>query len=379
MSYSVVMPLINCPDCERQVSDRASACIHCGCPINAVTPSPKTVSTSTDNFKTELSPRTCPKCNASQGLKTIGSILGNDVSLINTNSLTSGEVFDGATGKLKEEYQEWTSTSGTQNSSLATNILTTVNYWSSRNPDPKRTAEFLDVFTCGACLAVFDKSNGASTLDTVAEQVFIGKSLYGSWRNFFLPIYLPEDALVEVVRHTIYNCKPVGILRSDVADIISSTLLDKMSPGRSIPCYVKEENGDGNDNGPLFYWYSGRSDEDLKEIPIYGKLLSRSLEKSEKRNEKFQASRERLTSLRRVAIQINLRGETGLTMDLFLVTKKQLLSNKTVENDAFHYGKRSFAESFVKDIMKALDHYAIERLNGTPEEEIRRQFRQISK
>ena len=27
------MPLINCPDCGKEVSDRAKACIHCGCPL----------------------------------------------------------------------------------------------------------------------------------------------------------------------------------------------------------------------------------------------------------------------------------------------------------------------------------------------------------
>lgn len=368
------MPLINCPDCSKEVSDRAASCIHCGCPISGVDTTTSNAKVIKEIAKTEQTSRTCPKCQATQGFRTISSILGNDVSLINTNSLTSGEVFDGVSGNLKEEYQEWTTTSGTQNSSLATNILTIINYWSSRNPDPKRTAEFLEVFTCGVCSAVFDKSDGASTLETVAEQVFIGKSLYGSWQNFFLPIYLPNDALVEVIRHTVHNCEPVGILRSDVADIISTTLLDKFSPGRSIPCYVEEDKRDDNNDGPLFYWYSGRSTEDLKEIPIYGKLLSRNLEKSEKRNEKFLAGRERVGSLRRVAIQVNLRGETGLTMDLFLATKKQILSNKTMENDPFSYGKRSFAESFVKDIMKALDLYAIRRLDGMPEDHIKELF-----
>lgn len=29
-----VMPLINCPDCGREVSNKAAACIHCGCPIS---------------------------------------------------------------------------------------------------------------------------------------------------------------------------------------------------------------------------------------------------------------------------------------------------------------------------------------------------------
>lgn len=28
------MPLIKCPDCEKEVSDKATACIHCGCPIS---------------------------------------------------------------------------------------------------------------------------------------------------------------------------------------------------------------------------------------------------------------------------------------------------------------------------------------------------------
>lgn len=27
------MPLIECPDCKKQISDQSQACIHCGCPI----------------------------------------------------------------------------------------------------------------------------------------------------------------------------------------------------------------------------------------------------------------------------------------------------------------------------------------------------------
>jgi len=30
------MPLINCPDCNADVSDRSSSCIHCGCPIHEI-------------------------------------------------------------------------------------------------------------------------------------------------------------------------------------------------------------------------------------------------------------------------------------------------------------------------------------------------------
>ena len=29
----IIMPLIKCPECGKEVSDRAAACIHCGCPL----------------------------------------------------------------------------------------------------------------------------------------------------------------------------------------------------------------------------------------------------------------------------------------------------------------------------------------------------------
>lgn len=30
------MALIKCPECGKEISDRAQACIHCGCPINKI-------------------------------------------------------------------------------------------------------------------------------------------------------------------------------------------------------------------------------------------------------------------------------------------------------------------------------------------------------
>ena len=33
------MALIKCPECGRDVSDKAQSCIHCGCPLAAVNPS----------------------------------------------------------------------------------------------------------------------------------------------------------------------------------------------------------------------------------------------------------------------------------------------------------------------------------------------------
>jgi len=30
------MALINCPECKKEISDKAQSCPHCGCPINAI-------------------------------------------------------------------------------------------------------------------------------------------------------------------------------------------------------------------------------------------------------------------------------------------------------------------------------------------------------
>lgn len=35
------MPLVACPDCERQISDAASVCIHCGRPMSVIAASPE--------------------------------------------------------------------------------------------------------------------------------------------------------------------------------------------------------------------------------------------------------------------------------------------------------------------------------------------------
>ena len=35
------MPLIKCPDCEKDVSDSAAACIHCGRPLSSERSQPK--------------------------------------------------------------------------------------------------------------------------------------------------------------------------------------------------------------------------------------------------------------------------------------------------------------------------------------------------
>lgn len=37
------MALIKCPDCGREVSDKAQACIHCGCPLTKTCPRPEKI------------------------------------------------------------------------------------------------------------------------------------------------------------------------------------------------------------------------------------------------------------------------------------------------------------------------------------------------
>ena len=37
------MALINCPECGKEVSDKASACIHCGCPLNSIVANGKVI------------------------------------------------------------------------------------------------------------------------------------------------------------------------------------------------------------------------------------------------------------------------------------------------------------------------------------------------
>ena len=44
------MALINCPDCNKEISDKAVACIHCGCPITVVTNDAQNAQVDDDNY-----------------------------------------------------------------------------------------------------------------------------------------------------------------------------------------------------------------------------------------------------------------------------------------------------------------------------------------
>lgn len=45
------MSLINCPECGKQISDRASSCPNCGCPIENMRSIPKVINTFDDVFE----------------------------------------------------------------------------------------------------------------------------------------------------------------------------------------------------------------------------------------------------------------------------------------------------------------------------------------
>jgi hypothetical protein len=274
-------------------------------------------------------------------------------------------VFDGVTGQLTEEYQEATITSGTQNSVLVANVQEVFQYWYRRNPDSIRKAEFLDVFTCGVCLAVIDKSGNASTLGVVAEQTFIGKSLYGSWRNYFLPIDLPDDALDLVVRHTIFACKPMSTWA-------------EWTGSRQFPSHLIESDDVREDDGPVFYWYRGRTTEQIDEMPLIGKLKKLS-EKTQTQKEKKRnaALSEKNLIRKRVVVQVNHKGERGLKME-FNLQKNRAIQGLGAELDLDTRYKVGFANSFSNDLMKALDLYAKKRLDGMPEDQIKQLFNPTS-
>lgn len=85
------MAMINCPECGKEISDKAKACIHCGCPINeekqiAETNTPKTITIVEDNKKSSQK-----KLLNSVILSLIGAIITTFLTIYlisNTDSIT---------------------------------------------------------------------------------------------------------------------------------------------------------------------------------------------------------------------------------------------------------------------------------------------------
>ena len=83
------MALIKCPECEKEISDKAAACIHCGCPTNIATNIPAITGyyiVSTTGSEIMLK---CPKCSSLHYIPkkdvSITSEAGRDRCLLNSD------------------------------------------------------------------------------------------------------------------------------------------------------------------------------------------------------------------------------------------------------------------------------------------------------
>jgi len=90
------MALIKCPECGREVSDRAAACIHCGCPISASRPkASEPVAAQKAAQPTELSLDFHAVMSGSPEEKTLQTVsvkqLGRDVQFSIPNNMKVGE------------------------------------------------------------------------------------------------------------------------------------------------------------------------------------------------------------------------------------------------------------------------------------------------
>lgn len=89
------MALINCPECGRQVSDRANACPQCGNPIHTTSAAPQPIQVETANVVT-----TEATSKPWKGLQLLGvliTLLGMG-SCISGNDPTSGATIAGVGG-----------------------------------------------------------------------------------------------------------------------------------------------------------------------------------------------------------------------------------------------------------------------------------------
>ena len=100
------MALIKCPECEKEVSDKASACPHCGCPLTSDDQLKEMTSENQQvkeckycKAKIEKSAKICPNCN--RNLKGKGCLVTTIafavLAIILTILLTTCEVHHGPT------------------------------------------------------------------------------------------------------------------------------------------------------------------------------------------------------------------------------------------------------------------------------------------
>lgn len=89
------MALIRCSECGREISDKAAACIHCGCPITASTTVHTTANTAASNAPRSLSVNFNAVLSGAETEKTMQSVyvaqLGRNVEFAIDNNTQVGE------------------------------------------------------------------------------------------------------------------------------------------------------------------------------------------------------------------------------------------------------------------------------------------------
>lgn len=89
------MALIRCSECGREISDKAAACIHCGCPITASTTVNTTVNTAANNAPRSLSVNFNAVLSGAETEKTMQTVyvaqLGRNVEFAIDNNTQVGE------------------------------------------------------------------------------------------------------------------------------------------------------------------------------------------------------------------------------------------------------------------------------------------------
>lgn len=97
------MPLITCPDCTKQISDAAPACIHCGRPVSALTvsPPPAPPAQAAPVRRAAASPApddySCPAC-GSDNVRRLSLVWREGETAISASTIGAGAGFGGGVG-----------------------------------------------------------------------------------------------------------------------------------------------------------------------------------------------------------------------------------------------------------------------------------------
>ena len=340
------MPLVKCPDCEKEISDRAAACIHCGCPMTQENALATTSISNTPQVIPVGGAIMCPSCNSTSGARSLRAILESDTSYINTNTVTSGQMFD-ANATRNDTFtniEMGSQTFGEQRSVLATELLDTINSWTTRNSDRDKLEEMLDVFKCSSCAAYFHKGK-VQTLEQIAERIFIGKSLHGKFGGDFCRIYLPGDEIDRVVRHTVLQYKPKkrghGSFKEPIIGKVTKPRPTQGEQGLTIWWYPEKENPPGT---------------------IWG---IKKKEKIDKANaEALNQGLEPSINLKKVIIRTDHGSTSGVRISY--ESGKSFMCHDMLQDD--------FLRWFRERLCKNLDKYAVLLKKGANENEIRNAF-----